>query len=286
MSNTRRSRTLIVTAILLVFAVALGATATGVQIAHPGHIGIILPPAPPPAHNALPPDSGLYTTYSFGGNNGYVSWLVCGATIGSDGCYGSGSMGPFGHAGALIEGNETVSGNTVTRNIYVLDDAVQALVQLHIYKQVITVTSPYAQITVDPVNTLTLPLVGGAQTSSYIAGNDHFLFVGTNRSAVAVRIEKDNLAVTELGGFSPPLTVSSITADKYGFVTVNFGGVGGFSGFYSFDNFGNEVEDGGGNELVAGNRNGISVSSLEATAASQISAARMQVHMKKISVKP
>ncbi len=181
-----------------------------------------------------------------------------------------------------------VSGASVTRNIYVVDDAVNGgtAVKIYIYKQTDVVTPPYAAISVNLVDTLSLPLSGGIGTLSYIAGNDRFLFVGTNRSQGAVRFKKDDLSVSLLGGFSPPLNVSSITADKYGYVTVNFGGSSGFSAFYSFDASGNVVEDGGGNELVAGNTNGISIGSLEANGASEVSAARMQIRLKKATAKP
>ncbi|MEP6899135.1 MAG: hypothetical protein ABI870_11435 [Rhodanobacter sp.] len=292
MSKTSHLRAPVVTSLLLALAVALPANAgnatTAVQTTRPDHIGIILPPSPPPAQNVVPPDSGLYTTYSFGDAGGYVLWLVCGSTVGSDGCYGSGNLGPFGHAGAIIEGNETVSGKTVTRNIYVVDDAANggAGVKLYIYTKTDVVSSPYDQITVNLTGTLSLPLVGGAGAVSYIAANKGFLFTGTSRSQEAVRIEKDNLSITELGGFSPPINVSSITADKYGFVTVNFGGSSGFGGFYAFDPSGNFDEDGGGNDLVAGNANGISIGSLAANGASGISASRMQIRLKKTFVKP
>lgn len=290
MFRTHRSRRLAVSGLALAFAAVFNASAAaadaGVQTVRPAHIGIILPPAPPPMQNILPPDSGLATTYSFYSGTGYVSWSVCGSVIGSEGCYAGGNMGPFTHAGALIEGNETVSGNTVTRNIYVVDDGVRALVLLYIYKQTVVVTPPYAEITVAPVTTLGLYLVGGTGVVSYIAGNDHALFIGTNLSETAVKVEKDTLAVSNVGGFSPPLKVSSITANKYGYVTVNFGGNHGFTGFYAYDNFGNLFEDGGGNELVAGNRNGISVGTLQANGASQLSAARMQIHMTTSNRKP
>jgi hypothetical protein len=45
-----------------------------------------------------------------------------------------------------------------------------------------------------------------------------------------------DLAVSQIGGFDPPVNVSSISADKYGFVTVTFGGfVTSENGFYVFE---------------------------------------------------
>src|SRR6185437_8870979 len=130
-----------------------------------GRIGIL-----PPVPNVLPaPDASLYTTYSLASNYTTLNWDVCGYRGDSFGCYGSGSLGPFGHVGAAIEGNESVNGNTVTRKIYVVDDG--------------------------------------------------FLYIGTSRSTAPVQVQESNLAYGYAGGFSPPIIDSSVTANKYGYVT-------------------------------------------------------------------
>ena len=50
------------------------------------------------------PDSTLYTSYTVSTSLQSVDWIVCGSTAESDGCYGSGTLGTFGHVGAMLEG--------------------------------------------------------------------------------------------------------------------------------------------------------------------------------------
>ena len=71
-----------------------------------------------------PPDAGLYTSYSVASGYQTVTWTVCGTTQTTEGCYGSGTLGPFGHAAALIESSPVVdvATGTVTRYIYVADN--------------------------------------------------------------------------------------------------------------------------------------------------------------------
>jgi uncharacterized membrane protein len=79
-----------------------------------------------------------------------------------------------------------------------------------------------------------------------MAANNAYLFVGTNLSTQAARVDKRDWNVTAVGGFSPPLTVAAITANSYGYVTVAFGGPGEeFTGLYIFGPTGAVVQDGG-----------------------------------------
>jgi hypothetical protein len=70
-------------------------------------------------------DSTLFTTYTANTKYTGLNWLVCGSTQATSGCYGSGSLGPFGRVGAMIEGNpaQNLLKGTVTRYIYMLDVA-------------------------------------------------------------------------------------------------------------------------------------------------------------------
>ncbi|OOG55442.1 hypothetical protein [Rhodanobacter sp. C03] len=272
-----------VTSLLLAVVMAFPASAqtpttSATQTAPPHGIGILPLPVLPPA----PPDKNLYTTYSFG-NSTSINWLVCGSTSQSEGCYGSGNLGRFGHAGAIIEGNEVFNNTTVTRNIYVVDDAAGGGtgVTLYVYQKTDVVTSSYDTTTVTLTNTIALPLTGGANATTYMAANNGYLFIGTNLGSSAVEVSKAALSFGQIGGFSPPLNVSSITANKYGYVTVNFGGSSGFSGFYTFGPSGGSVEDGGGNENAVDTMNAISTANLEGNGSSEISASRMQVRFKK-----
>ena len=283
MSKIRMQCTSAITGLLLVLIMALPASAqtstiAATQAVRPNGIGILpLPLLPRP-----PPDINLYTTYSFG-NPVSITWVVCGRTTESEGCYDSGSMGPFGHAGAIIEGNEVVNNNTVTRNVYVVDDAAGsgAGVTLYVYQKTDAVTSSFDTTTITLTNTVALPLTGGANVTTYMAANAGYLFIGTNLSQGAVEVQKAGLSIGTIGGFSPPMNVSAITANKYGYVTVNFGGAGGASGFYAFGPNGGSVEDGGGNDNVVDTMNAISTANLGANGSSEISASRMQIRFKK-----
>jgi hypothetical protein len=102
---------------------------------------------------ATAPDATLFTTYSMFNNFTTVNWVVCGSTQQTEGCYASGSLGPFGKIGAMIEGNPktNLKTNTVTRFIYVLDVASggnQNEVQLYVYKKTDAVTPSSDTVTV------------------------------------------------------------------------------------------------------------------------------------------
>jgi hypothetical protein len=197
-----------------------------------------------------PVDATLYTTYSLYGQN--VGWTVCGSTQETEGCYSSGELGPFVKVGALLEGDPLTKGDTVSRAIYVLDTG-GASVLLYVYKKQDTVTSETDTVSVTLIKAVTLPLTGGSNASCSMAANKGFLFIGTNQSPQAVEVKKSDLSVAEIGGFSPPINVSAITADSYGYVTVTFGGVNvGESGFYVYGPSGESEEDGGGATFMLG----------------------------------
>ncbi len=195
-----------------------------------------------------PPDETLYTSYFFSSNFQDATWIVCGSTQQSEGCYGSGQLGPFGKIGALMESNALVSGSTVTRAIYVVDcNTSTGGVELFVYKKTDVVSASSDTITVTLVKNISLPLTGGSTAVCSMAGNRNYLFIGTNQSPQAAEVQKSNLSVTMVGGFSPPINVTSITSDAYGYVTVTFGGfVSGEDGFYTFGPNGEGEGDGGG----------------------------------------
>lgn len=229
------------------------------------------------------PDSGLYTTYSFGTGYTTAHLSVCGSTQESEGCYGSAALGPFGQAGALIEGNPSVNTATgvVTRHIYVLDQAANGGTGVTLYDYVKTdsVSASFDTVNVSLSSSVSLPLTGGSSAKAYMAADNSYLFIGTNQSSFALKVQKSNLSFNQIGGFSPPINVSSITSDAYGYVTVTFGGVTGSNGFYAYGPNGSLVEDGGGANFMVNTDNGLSTANLAATGASP--ASRMQVRMKK-----
>jgi hypothetical protein len=86
------------TGILMAFVIALPASAqipaiADTQAVHAKGVGILPPPLLPGVPLPGPaPDTDLYTTYSFYGPE-YISWVVCGSTSQSEGCYDSGNLG-------------------------------------------------------------------------------------------------------------------------------------------------------------------------------------------------
>jgi hypothetical protein len=210
-----------------------------------------------------PPDATLFTTYSLTTQDTFVSWIVCGSTVSSTGCYSNGSLGPFGRAGALLEGNPSVNlkTNTVTRAIYVVD--IGSNVVLYVYKKTDVVSSTYDTATVTLSKTVILPLIGGSTALCSMAANNGFLFIGTDQSPQAVRVQKNNFTVTQLPGFSPPINVTAITADKYGYVTVTQGGfAGGNNAFTVYGPNGNLQEDGGGADFMLNTVTAVSTTTL------------------------
>lgn len=212
--------------------------------------------SPAPAASGSPIDATLFTTYTIDSAHTNVSWLVCGSTQNTSGCYASGNLGPFGKVGALMEGNPKtdLSTNTVTRAIYVLDIASGSNlneVELSVYTKTDTITPDFDTVSVTLSKTVSLPLVGGTSAGASMAANNKFLFIGTNRSPEGVELNKRTLSISQFGGFSPPINVSAITADQYGYVTATFGSfTGGESGFIVFGPDGSLQEDGGGADFM------------------------------------
>jgi hypothetical protein len=208
--------------------------------------------------DSTPIDGTLYATYSIARDRAHVSLTVCGSLPGSEGCYGSADLGPFQGVGAVLEGLPSTdkTTNTVTRDIYVLDSAAgpnKVGVSLYVYSRTDIITGSTDSITVVLTDTVALPLIGGTSATASMAANRGHLYIGTNKSPQAVAVLKKTLAFTQIGGFSPPVNVSSITADDYGFVTVTFGSFNGTNnGFYVFGPDGSGQGDGGGASFTVG----------------------------------
>jgi hypothetical protein len=188
----------------------------------------------------------------------YASYLVCGQTKDSEGCFASGSLGPFGHIGALLEDSPVITGNAVTRRIYVLDVAngPEELVALYVYTKTDIVTNSGDAVTVKADRRFELPLVGGKTVTPFLAGNNAALFVGTNKSEQAVILKKNDLQdINTIGAGSPPAPVAAITANSYGYVTIVWSDPN--ASFEIFDPTGAGDGDGGGQEFVINNLNGV-----------------------------
>lgn len=257
---------LLLAAVALPSALAQSLKTTAGPATRSNSVGI-LPPNPFPVTvtvtppDPVPPDAGLYTTYTIWGGYTSLHWVECGSTAQAEGCFGSGSLGSFGKIGSMLEDNEVVGpGNTVTRMVYIVDQAVNGGtgVKLFVYQKTDVLTASSVTTTFNLINTISLPLTGGTWATTYMAGNKNFLFIGTNQGMNAVEVQKNNLAFGLVGGFSPPINVSSITANKYGFVAVTYGTSNASSGFYLFDINGRVVEDGGGGDFILDTINGVS----------------------------
>jgi hypothetical protein len=220
----------------------------------------------PIATAAAPPDAGLYTLYEFSTGYTDVSFLVCGSVPGSDGCYGSGSMGPFGHVGAMSEGDAHIVGDMINRDVYIVDVAggtSGSEVLLYRYELTNAVNPPNDTVSIKQTGKIALPLIGGANVRCSLAGNSAFLFIGTDQSTSAVRVTKKGSALQETGGFSNNPTVAAITVDDRGFIIVTFGANAGLpGGQITFGPDGNAVGDGGGASFTLPSGQGISTKDL------------------------
>jgi hypothetical protein len=189
----------------------------------------------------------------------------------------------------MIEGNPSynLTTNTVTRRIYIVDEASGTAgtgVTLYVYKKTDTITASFDTVAVTLTNTVQLPLTGGATAVCSMAANTGYLFIGTDQSPQAVRVKKNNLSTQLVGGFSPPINVTSITSDKSGYVTVTSGGfTSGADGFYTFGPDGQPAGDGGGAWFMLSTDAGVSTNSLPPVAASVNLAERLVVRPKPIS---
>jgi hypothetical protein len=196
-------------------------------------------------------DSTLFTTYTLSGNTN-INWTVCGSLPGTSGCYGSGTIGPFGRIGAMIEGNpaQNLKAGTVTRYIYVVDVAYGSggnEVALYVYKKVDVIRGGDDSVSTSLFKTVTLPLTGGSPTIASMGANAKFVYIGTNQDQMAVQLQKSNFAITQFSEVSGPYNVTSITADQYGFVTVTWGNGAGFE---VIDKNGRAQVGGGGNSFM------------------------------------
>jgi len=213
-----------------------------------------------------PPDATLFTTFSASTGYQNIYWVVCGSTQDSEGCYDAGSLGPFGRAGAIIEGTPSVDGTAVTRDIYVIDvEAGESGkdVRLFVYRKTDSVSASTDSVTVVLAKSEILPLIGGPKATAFLAANASFLYVGTDQSQVALRILKSTFSMNQLGGFSPPINLSAITTDSYGNVTITFGDfTSGENGFYQFDAQGRSLGDGGGADFMLNTVSGLSTATL------------------------
>lgn len=198
-------------------------------------------------------NANLYTTYNVTSDEKEVSWITCGATQGSEGCYSSGNLSPFGKVCAMIEDTAVINGDTVTQHVYVMDSHHKggASAYLDVYLKTDVISESYDTTTFQLQNRVELGIPAGKKVKCYLAGNPVNVYAGTSVSDSAAVVNKANLGVQSIGGFSPPAPLTSIQADDRGYVTINFG-----NGFILVGPNGEGEEDGGGNQVLLNPLNG------------------------------
>ena len=94
------------------------------------------------------PDAGLSIDYGFDPTFRTVTWKLCGSVPGSSGCYGNGTIGTFGHIGAMVQGLVSIdkTNDIVRRDLYIFDQAVgggsSTTVGLYVYRMTETIAAP------------------------------------------------------------------------------------------------------------------------------------------------
>jgi hypothetical protein len=234
--------------------------------------------------HAAAPDEGFYTTYSMNDAYQYLYATTCGHTAIAEGCSGTQTLGPFGKIGAVIEGNAETYKDDVTRAIYVVDVASGETgtgVTLYRYLKTDSTTDANDWVTVTLTNTVALPLIGGVNSRCSMAANNGFLFIGTDQSPTAMRVQKGTFALTQTGGFEPPITVSSITADAYGYITIAFGSfTSGHGEQIVIRPNGDFASDGGPASFTLNSMNGVSTATLSTTEITSTSSALVRSKVK------
>ena len=175
------------------------------------------------------PDSGLFTYY-YAVDSTELDWVTCGTLPSATDCYGTGQLGPFTNACAIVQSvPAALDAFTVVRYIYVLDSGSEADgASLVAYRRTDTVSEHGDIISVTKEATVPLPsIVAGTAATCLMVQNPTNIYVGTTQSAAAVSINKTTFDVTALGIGNGTLT--SMTADSYGFVTVNRNQAGGIT---------------------------------------------------------
>jgi hypothetical protein len=212
-----------------------------------------------PGWAAPPPGPAIYTTYNFYNNNTQINWVTCGATAESSGCFGSGIISGFGNVCSVLDTIPVTKGEVTKQLLYIFDDSFNGAktLTLDVYEKTDVTTSSANTTTFKLLKTVPLPAASTAVSKCYVAANANYIVAGTSVSLDAVEISKTSFATSALGGFSPPIPLSSILVDAQGYISVNFNGSqAGESGFYLIGPNGAGEEDGGGNALVFNTKSG------------------------------
>lgn len=189
------------------------------------------------------PDAGVFTTYQVSADKTSIAWSTCGTVPGSSGCFGSGTLTPFAHVCAVLQTAPVTKGLVVSRDLFVLD-ARRASPVLNVFRRKNTYIDGAVLSSVTLRKRIALSMPGGVQ-DCYMAASATKVFAGVASATGAAAIDIASLSVAPVPGFSPPETVTGITADERGYVSVQYSG-----GYYLYAPGGGVVQDGGGTALL------------------------------------
>ena len=184
-----------------------------------------------PSDSTSPP-SLFYTVYQQLGEN--ILWLTCGYDTESSGCYGSGTLGPFGRPCSFA--------GSSTRLIVADSNPQSGRTTLYFYKQVES-SSPTSTL----VKTLKLPGLPPSTTARCeMAVLGQYLYFGTTESPTYYQVDLKTYGITT--GSACGGNTSAITAND-NFVVVSMSGC-----FTGFDKEGRGMISGGefGDQFVPG----------------------------------
>lgn len=179
-------------------------------------------------------DAKLYTTYGVAADGTSIDYEICGP----GGCRGAGNIAPFDRACAIMEGKPSTQDHVTTRAIYVLDkrSAERSEVTFYVYTRTDTITRNGIDFQIVLTAKIPLGIQAGSKARCFMAANDRFVYVGTDKSTTGLSIDKASLSLDMAGGEN----IQSITASDKGFVCISIPG-----GFVVYDPFGTVAEAGG-----------------------------------------
>lgn len=190
------------------------------------------------------PDDGLYSMYNVQPDGSFVLMSVCG----DFGCE-SGFDHSFEHVCAMIESAPAVKDGVMTRDIFILDkrNSAASEMTLTVYHRVDTLHDGDRDLEITLTHTIPLGITGGPNAKCKMVENPKFVYLGTDLSDHAVRIDKKKFKASQaaLG----PTTL--LAADSRGYVSISDNGGGGF---VILDPRGGPVVSGGGVQTQVGDQ--------------------------------
>jgi hypothetical protein len=205
--------------------------------------------------------NSVYTTYGWPAQTS-LPWATCGSISGKEGCYQSGSLGPFGHVCALLSDPPIATATGDMQRVYVVDSDGNLFssneVVLTIYNKVDTVFSSNVVTTFNAAGSFLIGAGGGTSTHCLAAANTKFLAIASSASGIPLLFNKTTFAIKTAGNGFPPLPVSAITANAQGYITINFAASGYTGGYYVVSPAGKTVLTGyNGNASVSPSANAL-----------------------------